>query len=350
MIRSLSLILFLTLFSIPAQSGFFDCVCNFITGKDRAERIVSCLPDKTLFHLKDITPEKAYKLTLNNGTTYEGVVKSINSDLIEIYNGQKIINIKPKHLNTAIETEVPFQFKVTNAEIIKSDALKRYVQDAQIRKTYFIQNKEQIVSEINLLKQMSDADKEIYIKKYADELEKKIKEKFKIQNLGYHFNNNGGLGYQYAETGGIFATMGDYGTQLGIASDYSIRVYLFRSETYSLFDVINQYRMKNLTNTGRMGDEIILINLDHPYFNKAIQEKGILSSDTISYEFDTKWLDAQDINLNRMNSPVGIPYETFLFSPAPVYQKHLRFWLELGGLDRMEENFLALKSLESQLR
>jgi hypothetical protein len=331
------------------QAGFFDCVCNFITGKAKSERVVSCIPDTTLYHLKDLTPNQAYQLTLKNGKTYEGLVKSMNFEKIELFNGSKIITLKPHELNLIKSSAQKYPLQATEADLLKSSAIKKYIADAEIRKNYFRQNKESLVQELNHLKSLTKEAQENFVKKYAIEVEAKLKAKYGTQNIGYHFNNNGGLGYQFAESGGIYATMGDLGTQMGLAQDFSIRVYLFKSEQYSLFDIINQYRMKNITQSGRMGDELILINLDHQYFKQAIAEKGIIETNDISYKFNSNWLSKQKINHYREGSHVGIPFEAFLFSPAPVYQKQLRHWLDVGSLGRMEENYLALKSLASQL-
>lgn len=341
--------IFLNLFTLStlsyqAKAGLWSCVCDYLTGKS-SSKLHSCIPDSVINN--SIKLKRGQKVRLNvKGSELEGVIIGHNLEIVEIEVAGKIKKIKASQIRNVEILEL-VDIPHVSYQKLKEDALHLFsIQTTRIPKS-LAKLQLSITQERDYLKSLGTKQvKESYLKEIAKGLEDKIKAKFNTQTIGYHFNLNGGLDFEYAQSGGLFVNQGDIMAQHGMSKHLAFNIYFFQSKKISLYDLINSYNMKKIISSGRMGDTLIMFNLDNPYFAKALREKGITDATDIYFDFDMNWLRKQDFNIGNTGQVIGIPAETFIIPPLPIYRSAHYKQLNLSGLSREEENLVYLRLIE----
>src|SRR5690606_13338411 len=110
----------------------------------------------------------------------------------------------------------------------------------------------QVVQEVEYLRTLSSKESRLaFLQDISNNIERNIKRKLGTDNIGYHFNLNGGLDYQYAQSGGIYINQGDIFAQHGIGTHTAENVYFFQSKQLSFYELIDSYDMRKIISRGR---------------------------------------------------------------------------------------------------
>jgi hypothetical protein len=199
-------------------------------------------------------------------------------------------------------------------------------------------------SEISNLRKLSKEDRAKYLEKEGEIILSKLKKKHHAEEIGFHYNLHGGNIEDYVDEGGIFISRGDIQLQYG-HGDPNYKIYMFRSSNVSLYKVLSEGNPQVMFgNGGRMGNVITIFPLDSPYFKKAIEEKGVLRSGSISFDFDENWVAKQEMGKYK-NPFVGIPATEFITPPATVFTETKKK-VGMGTLSRDDETLANMRYLE----
>lgn len=306
----------------------------------------SCIPNSVIEN--SLKLERGFKVKLKlKRSELEGVIIEQNLDEIHIQVENKVRRIKASQIQDVAlieKVELPHNPYIK----AKQTALEKFNKQLTKIPKSLANLQLSITQEVEYLRTLSSKEsRTAYLREMGDEIEKKIKRKLHSDNLGYHFNLNGGLDYEYAQSGGIFINRGDIFAQHGIGTHTAENVYFFQSKQVGLYDLINSYDMRKIIERGRMGDVLMIFNLDHPYFARAIQEKGITQATEIFYDFNPAWLRKQPFNNPEGGRMIGVPAETFVIPPMPIYRKAHYRELGLKNLSREEQNLIYMRLIEN---
>ena len=205
-----------------------------------------------------------------------------------------------------------------------------------------IQNSLQV--ELEQFRKLSKADRTKYLEVEGEKILSSLKKKYKTEEIGFHYNLHGGNIEDYVDEGGIFISRGDIQLQYG-GGDPNYKIYMFRSSNVSLNKILSEGNPQVMFgNGGRMGNVITIFPLDSPYFKKAIEEKGVLRSGAISFDFDENWVAKQEMGKHK-NPFVGIPATEFITPPATVFTSTKKK-VGVGNLSRDDETLANMRYLE----
>lgn len=343
--RLLFLFTFSFFFSLNTQAGVWSCVCDYLSGKSAGTSYHTCIPNNVIEN--SLKLEAGFKVKMKvRGKEVEGIVLDQNLDEVVLS-----VNGKSQTFKASRVSDIQF---IEKTELIvkpyikaRQSALDKFNKQLQKLPKSLASMQLRVTQEVEYLRTLSSKESRgAYLRQVGSEIEERIKRKLGTDNLGYHFNLNGGLDYEYAQAGGIYINRGDIFAQHGMSSHTAENVYFFQSKKVGLYDLVNSYDMRKILNSGRMGDTLIMFNLDHPYFNRALQEKGIIGVSDIYYDFDPSWLRKQSFNNPSSGRVIGIPADTFVTSPLPLYRKSHYKILGIKSPSREEQNIIYMRLLE----
>lgn len=350
------------LVAVPAsaQAGWLDCFC-FLSRKNCGPTAI--VPPgyhgNAAANLKEVAVGAMVRIKIGEKSA-EGIVLAADFDGITLgtmRNGKpvrktfahkKIDAVEP--LGKAAEGELgAFGITETVAAVLNGRIAARNKYIEFLNTDYWAQIHDSAAAEVARLRELSsDQARKAYLRAEADSIMARVAAKLGAKNIGFHFNLNGGNGAGYVERGGLLISRGDVGLQYGMSTDIAEKIYFFHSAKVNLFDVLNSSNPKQLSG-GRMGSELNIFSLDHPYFERAKAEGGISKVTDISFDFNPAWLSKLSVNTVG-HGLVGIPYSTYLAPPVQVFQGvGKRFKDTLGKLSRDEETLVTMRHIEAVL-
>lgn len=338
-----------------AQAALWDCIC-WPWKKDCAEkRLPPGVHRNAWSNILDAQIGTKVTLTLRKGSV-KGTLVSADFEgvLMKLTEGGKSVRKHVPHKKIEKLT-VDDPTPVGDTGLFESSAHERLVRyRLEARKKYleflntdFIApQRDALTAEIRKLRELPNkAAREAYLREQADAIMARVKKKHGTANIGFHYNLNGGVGRDYVDAGGLRISRGDIALQYG-HGDPAEKVYYFQSSKTNLFDVIDASSPKQLVG-GRMGSELNIFNLDHDYFKIAHREGGIPKSSDISADFNPDWIARREFNAGT--GRVGVPYQTYLAPPIPVFQHLGKHFGDLGSLSRHDETLLTMRQVEAIL-
>lgn len=205
--------------------------------------------------------------------------------------------------------------------------------------------KEMLLLEIALFRDLPKETQREYLVEIGNEIIEKVKRKYHSENIGFHYNLNGGNEESYVNNGGIRISKGDIQLAYG-HGDWNEKIYFFQSKSFSLYEILDQPNPKWLGKFGRMGSVLIAFRLDGEYLKKAREEKGILDESAISLSFSEEWVNQQLIHSITRGERIGILASEYLGLPARVFDG-MKSKLGLRVLSRNEETLATMRYLEA---
>lgn len=204
--------------------------------------------------------------------------------------------------------------------------------------------REGVGEEIEKLRGMENREAvQTYLREVGEDILGRVLARYGSEEIGYHYNLNGGQASQYMAAGGIRAGRGDIAIQFSpMSADYNYKVYFFRSSDINLYDILNT-RHPNLVGS-RMGSVMSIFRLDSDYLKRALAEGGASKPTAISLDFDENWLVK-----NGPGGMVAIPTETFLTEPLEIFRGVKRNIGHTGRLRRDEETLAVMRYIEASL-
>ncbi len=341
----------------PAQGAWWDCLCLLGKRDCTAKVMPPAVHQNAAPNLEAASIGARVELQLGKKTvagvlldaTYEGILLGTMRDgkpqsrLVEHRKIDSLSVIDP----VSGELEA-FGIDTPRARVLASRLLARRRYIDFLNTDYVAPVQEAITAEVLKFRDVkSKAEQESYLRAEGEKIMARVREKFGIDNVGFHYNLNGGNGSDYVERGGLRVSRGDVGVQYGASKDFADKIYLFQSKTTNLFDVINATNPKLLAG-GRMGYELNIFRLDHEYFRQAVREGGITKATDISFDFNTDWLRRREFNKVGAGL-VGIPYSMYLAPPIGVFQSTGKRFPALKRLSRLEETLVTMRRLEAIL-
>ena len=200
-----------------------------------------------------------------------------------------------------------------------------------------------LADEITRLREMPKKEREPYLRQIGDEILEKAKQKHGTDNIGFHYNLNGGYVQDFLDGGGLLISKGDIQLAYG-GGDSNEKIFFFPSRNYSLFDILNELNPK-LINAGRMGNVLTTFRLDGDWVKRAKTEGGVTAESTVSFDFSEDWLRKQPMAKFLEQPRVGIPASEYIAPPVVVFS-HLRKRVGMGALTRNEETLATMRYLE----
>lgn len=323
-----SLIILSILLSFEVYSGFWNCFKFYI----KPPVMLKGLSDHKLQIIKEINVLDEVEF-IYRGQRFSGLVKNFDFEKLSLQN----------HVDKNFKLSKIKELKVISQSKRKIET--GFNRSMRIKSFIRLKLKEQVYLKTIDLKnfQAMGADQQkSFNLELAHKLEEVVFQKFKTRKIGFHFNLNGGKAIDYVEAGGIKANRGaDIGVQFGDRNaEVREQVYFFSTESMSIYEIINMNNMKSIfTKNDRMGDTVNIFDLDHAFFRRGIQEKGIEPGE-IFYTFNERWM------IKNKFGQIGVPYKTYLMPPLEIYNyKNIGF----EKLSREEQNYLVLKQIEFYL-
>ncbi|MFN7684712.1 MAG: hypothetical protein ACK5QT_04790 [Oligoflexia bacterium] len=201
-------------------------------------------------------------------------------------------------------------------------------------------------SEIAELRKLKVEAQKLYLKQVGERILEDLKIQYGVQDIGFHFNLNGGSIEEYVDGGGIIASRGDVALNYG-TGDTNSKIYFFRSSLSNLYEILDEPNPKLLMG-GRMGSVLTAFRLDSAYLKHGVAEGGIRNATPISLDFDEDWISKQEVS-RWTGKAVGIPAFDFVGLPASVFTYPTQR-LVLGRLSRDEQTLLTMRYLERHWR
>jgi len=204
-----------------------------------------------------------------------------------------------------------------------------------------------VLAEFAYLKSLSRTQRKAYLQQVGAEITEKIKRRFGISNIGFHYNMHGGSPTQFTDFGGLRAGMPNIPGQfqrdhIAMLSNRRAEVYFYQSNYHNLAQVVGAYHQDiPFVPWFRMGDTFVMINLD--VVQGPWVRNGLVKQQTVEcVEFDRDKLLAQPYNrgVEDPEKAIGIPYSLFLTPPVSVFQ-NLPGKLELDRQLSWDETTLA---------
>ncbi|MFC1609902.1 hypothetical protein ACFL6C_03000 [Myxococcota bacterium] len=189
--------------------------------------------------------------------------------------------------------------------------------------------------ERDVLRQLKGKDKQQYLKNLGQRLMQEIERSAGSTNIGVHLDTRRMSSPSlYVSAGGIVDLEG--------TSDGPRTLRVSGDETgFDLYDLVTEPRQ-----SVRVGDTVILIDLDHPFFVEGI-DKGHIHADGSEYEMDREWLEGTELGTPRVVDGAGLeprsvvgPYSTFVTVPLRWTYPDASTQRSLGQLSD-EERLLA---------
>lgn len=198
--------------------------------------------------------------------------------------------------------------------------------------------RESVKLELLQFRRLSSDEKKQKLSHVSSEVMVALKALSGGKNIGFHFNLHGGRRDDYVTKGGIIAQMGDVAINYGASKDFNKKVYYFRSDEMVLADILNTKNPQLVFFRQRMGNVLILFNLEAPVLQEYraqgyIKKEGIIFSD-----FD-------ESRLRQAGLFVGVPESAFLMPPVTVF-KNTKKLLGERSLTWDEETLATLRFLE----
>ncbi len=298
--------------------------------------------------LKDVSYKDHVLITKSKNNVIEAYVEGATTKTIRISVDSKIKEIKLKNIE-----EITILKKNTD-ESLKSKKFERVQKyfkqkDSELKTWTVLKDKK--LEEIQLIKTLSKEEKIKKMLEASADLRALIKEKFGIDRIGYHFNLHGGAAIDYVNAGGIRVGVSDPAAQYGILDrnfDPRPKVFFFDSKYVDDYKVLNEANPANTFGGGRMGNILMLFDLNSSFIKKAESENGILSRNEISITYKPEWLKAQN-EKNELQGSVGILAKDFLAYPFHVFEDTKKL-LGLRKLSRDEETYAHILFLQEFFR
>jgi len=198
-----------------------------------------------------------------------------------------------------------------------------------------------IVAAISDLRTKSTREEKIEVLRgYGDFMLRLARERFGVEELGFHFNHHGGQADQYVKAGGLRAARGDISNNyLSYRHNLNYSVYMFRSSQQNPADVLGEVNSDGGLLTaffsGRMGWVLNVFAVDSPSLNAIRDAGGVSDPRGAAMNFSKSWLDKSGM--------IGVPYRSYLFPPVDLFSGRLKkTYRELGRIRREEETLMAL--------
>lgn len=318
-----------------AQGGIFAQLAGFLRCENNLVPGISSTAIENLSQI-EIGETIRYR-TRRKGPLLTGRVESVN------FTGVVIEGVGLIEHDHFLEIEI---LRNANANTTTSAALERRRQYISfLKQDFWTPLIPGITADVQQLRTLDRTHRETFLRSLGQEIVEAVQAKFGINNIGFHFNLNGGQGYQYVDRGGILTSRGDVGLQYGMGSlsgnvgSLNQRVYFFQSAKINLYDLLNEQNPKIVFGNSRMGHELSVFSLDDPYFTAAMQSGDISGGSDIFYDFS----DAFD-------RKVGIPLSLYLAPPLEVFTSQVfKRFKGLGRLSRDEETLITMRYLQAVL-
>lgn len=204
----------------------------------------------------------------------------------------------------------------------------------------------QIALEMAKYRALPKEQKRPYLESVSSDVMMLLQEAFNTDNIGFHYNLHGGVRESYVTGGGIRATQGDIATLLGHARDFSQKVYFFQSKEVSLLQVLDTANPNFLFPRMRMGNVLMLIDLNAPIMKRLEADGVIINKREILFEVDASSPHAIK---NREGSLIGVPAEAFALPPLHVFSGVAKK-SGLGKVNWEEQTLVTMRFLEQMAR